>query len=159
MNEAAPAGTYTGRHMLAILLAFFGVVFAANFTMAYFAFSSWTGLVVKNSYVASQEFNETTAALEKAALGVAVVATYANGQLTLTLLDNAGNAVAATNVVVTLGRPSHEGEDHNIALKPQGDGIYAATQSLAKGQWAGEVSADIIGQENWRRPLYLVVRD
>ncbi len=159
MNEAAPTGTFTGRHLLAILLAFFGVIFAANFTMAYFAFSSWTGLVVKNSYVASQEFNETTAALEKSALGVAVVATYANEQLTLTLRDNAGNAVAATNVMVTLGRPSHEGEDHNIALAPKADGIYGATHSLAKGQWAGEVSANIIGHEDWRRPLYLVVRD
>ncbi len=159
MNEAAPAGTFTGRHMLAILLAFFGVIFAANFTMAYFAFSSWTGLVVKNSYVASQQFNETTAALEKAALGVDVAATYANGQLTLTLRDQDGKAVLASNVVVTLGRPSHEDEDQEIALNPQGGGVFVSSHSLAKGQWAGEVSANIVGHENWQHPLYLIVKE
>ena len=53
---------FTGKHMLAIMIAFFGVVFAVNFTMVYFSRHSWTGLVVENSYVASQEFNEKTAA-------------------------------------------------------------------------------------------------
>ena len=49
---------FTGRHMLAIMLAFFGTIIAVNLVMAIFASRSWTGLVVKNSYVASQEFNE-----------------------------------------------------------------------------------------------------
>ncbi len=48
---------FTGRHMLFAMLAFFGVIIAVNLTMAVFATKSWTGLVVKNSYVASQAFN------------------------------------------------------------------------------------------------------
>ena len=48
---------FTGKHMLAIMLGFFAVVLAANMTMVYFARHSWTGLVVENSYVASQQFN------------------------------------------------------------------------------------------------------
>ncbi|RWK14298.1 FixH family protein, partial [Mesorhizobium sp.] len=48
---------FTGRHMLAIILAFFGVVIAVNLTMATLANTSWTGLVVENTYVASQQFN------------------------------------------------------------------------------------------------------
>ena len=40
---------FTGYHMLAIMVAFFGVVIAVNLTMATFASRSWTGLVVENS--------------------------------------------------------------------------------------------------------------
>ena len=43
--------------MLSIMLAFFGVIIAVNVVMATLASTSWTGLVVENSYVASQEFN------------------------------------------------------------------------------------------------------
>ena len=48
---------FTGRHMFAILAGFFGVVIAVNFTMASYATSTFGGVVVENSYVASQEFN------------------------------------------------------------------------------------------------------
>ncbi len=52
------SGAFTGWHMLGIMVAFFGVIIAVNITMAYKAVSSWSGLVVKNTYVASQEFND-----------------------------------------------------------------------------------------------------
>ena len=52
--------TFTGRHMLLLVSAFFAAVIAANGTMAYFAARSWTGLVVENSYVASQEYKRTS---------------------------------------------------------------------------------------------------
>ena len=48
---------FTGRHMAAIMLAFFGVVIAINFTMATLAETTFGGTVVDNSYVASQSFN------------------------------------------------------------------------------------------------------
>ena len=64
------SGEFTGRHMLAAMLAFFGVIIAVNITMAVFAQTSWTGFVVRNSYVASQEFNgKVAAARAQAALG------------------------------------------------------------------------------------------
>ena len=50
-------GEFTGRHMAIIMVAFFGVIIAVNLTMATLASRSWTGLVVKNSYVESQKFN------------------------------------------------------------------------------------------------------
>jgi nitrogen fixation protein FixH len=48
---------FTGKHMTAILVAGFGVVVAVNFTMAGLASSTFGGIVVENSYVASQHFN------------------------------------------------------------------------------------------------------
>ena len=157
--NAAPPGTFTGRHMLIIMLAFFGVVFTANFTMAYFAVHSWTGLVVKNSYVASQKFNETTENLEKAAQGASASISYANGKLIIKLVDSAGKAVMATDMTLTLGRPSHDGEDQVITLAAMGDGIFLAHPILAKGQWAGEVNANIGGNAHWQRPVRIVVRN
>ena len=48
---------FTGYHMAAILIGFFGVVIAVNVVMATFAARTFGGVVVENSYVASQQFN------------------------------------------------------------------------------------------------------
>lgn len=55
----------TGWHMTAILIAFFGVVVAVNLTMATFATRTFGGVVVENSYVASQKYNDWLAAAER----------------------------------------------------------------------------------------------
>ena len=48
---------FTGYHMVAVMTLFFGTIISVNLLMAWYANTSWSGLVVKNSYVASQEFN------------------------------------------------------------------------------------------------------
>lgn len=50
-------GPITGRHATAGLVVFFGVVVAVNMTMAVFATRTFGGVVVQNSYVASQKYN------------------------------------------------------------------------------------------------------
>lgn len=159
MNGVSSTALFTGRHMLIILLAFFGVVFAANFTMAYFAFSSWTGLVVKNSYVASQEFNETTEKLENAAKGIDTDISYSAEKLTITLSERGGSGIFASNVEIRLGRPFNEKQDQVIALSAAGNGVFSADVALAKGQWVGAVSANIPGHSGWQRPIRLNVED
>jgi nitrogen fixation protein FixH len=42
-------GPFTGRHMTAILVGFFGVVIAVNLLMARFATSTFGGIVVENT--------------------------------------------------------------------------------------------------------------
>ena len=64
MREQIRAKSFTGRHMTIILVAFFGVVIAVNFTMARLASSTFGGTVVDNSYVASQHYNELLAKAE-----------------------------------------------------------------------------------------------
>ena len=151
------ARLFTGRHMLAVLLAFFGTVIAANMALVYFASNSWTGLVVKNSYVASQEFNEVTAKLEQSEAGIHVKPAYTAGQLSVRLVDDVGNPVAASNVVIKLGRPSHDGEDRTVALASLGNGMFGASHALALGQWSGNVTATIPGREAWERPVLIIV--
>lgn len=48
---------FTGRHMLAIMLAFFGVIVGVNLFMTTLASRTFGGTVVDNSYVAGQRFN------------------------------------------------------------------------------------------------------
>lgn len=60
-----PKGTITGWHATAALVAFFGVVVAVNLVMAMFATSTFGGVVVENSYVASQKYNDWLAAAER----------------------------------------------------------------------------------------------
>jgi nitrogen fixation protein FixH len=58
---------FTGRHMAAIMIAFFGVVIAVNIYMARMAIGTFGGTVVENSYVASQKFNGWLDAADKQA--------------------------------------------------------------------------------------------
>ena len=53
MSDKA-AKELTGKHVLFMVLAFFGVIIAVNFTMAYQAVSTFPGLEVRNGYVASR---------------------------------------------------------------------------------------------------------
>lgn len=48
----------TGWHFLAIMLCFFGTIIAVNVVFVTSALDAFSGLVVKNSYVASQFYNE-----------------------------------------------------------------------------------------------------
>ncbi|MCJ8323780.1 MAG: FixH family protein [Rhizobiales bacterium] len=47
----------TGWHFLAIMLGFFAVIIAVNIVFVTSALNAFSGLVVKNSYVASQFYN------------------------------------------------------------------------------------------------------
>jgi nitrogen fixation protein FixH len=48
---------FTGWHFTAIIVGFFAVVIAVNLTMAMYATRTFGGVVVENSYVASQKYN------------------------------------------------------------------------------------------------------
>lgn len=159
MSNTGATREFTGKHMLAIMLGFFAVVLTANMTMVYFARHSWTGLVVENSYVASQEFNEKTAEmLAAAAIDVHPSVTFETGTLKVVLHTKSGEPVPAQTVKVTLGRPSHESEDRTVDLSSTGPGVFEMAQTLGPGQWTGTVSADLPGHGAWSRPIRVVVK-
>lgn len=147
----------TGKHMFALMVGFFAIILIANMSLVYFAAQSWTGLVVQNSYVASQQFNATTAQLEKAEAGVSVRATVDRDILRLQLSAMDGGALSAVNVTVALGRPTHEGEDMTLKLIAEGNGKFSVKHKLLAGVWSGQVLADIPGHPGWDRPLRIIV--
>jgi nitrogen fixation protein FixH len=155
VNAAKP---FTGRHMLAIMLAFFAVVISANMTMVYYASHSWSGLVVKNSYVASQQFNQDAAELEAVKAALRIVATYDNDVLRMKMTGTADGAFSASHVSVRLGRPATENQDVSFDLTEETAGTYAARQHLAPGIWSGEVSIQSSGGAVQRLPLRIVAR-
>ena len=154
------SGEFTGRHMLAAMLAFFGVIIAVNITMAVFAQTSWTGFVVRNSYVASQEFNgKVAAARAQAALGWTETLIVADGRVTFTLADRLGAAVDVRSAIVTFHRPSKEAEDVVVQLTPYAAGGFSADFVPREGAWVLETVADVGGERPWRETTRMVVEN
>lgn len=142
MTTATSQKQFTGKHMLAILVAFFGVVIAVNLTMAFFANSTWSGLIVKNGYVASQSFGKD---LERArtqdALGWTVTMKHATDSVTLTFADRNQQKLAGLTVTGQLRRPASARDDQTLAFSGTGPGDYAAAADLAPGVWELDIDA------------------
>lgn len=138
----AVKGEFTGRHMLAIMLAFFGVVIGVNVLMAVLARTSWTGTVVENTYVASQEFNAKAAAgRAQAALGWTGTLAIADGEIAYRLVDRSGRAVPLAGVTVLFRHPAYDARDFAVPLAQGGDGFTRA-ETVPDGVWIVEVEAD-----------------
>lgn len=136
--------TFTGRHMATILVAGFGVVAAVNFTMASYATSGFHGVVVENSYVASQYFNDWLDEAEAArALGWSAEA----------MRDEAGHVVVDTSgvpagaqVTAELRRPIGAKEFADLEFVADGEGRYRSTASVQDGRWTVRLFIEAPGQ-------------
>lgn len=159
MSNPAPQKQFTGKHMLVIMLVFFGTVIAVNMTLVYFSRVSWSGLVVQNSYVASQSFNEDTARLQAAAaMGLNDRLSYDKGKLVLTLQDASGLPVLASNVSMSLGLATTDREDRTLVLQRTGHGTYEVETALVPGVWNGTITATVEGKGAWERIIRLTVK-
>jgi len=140
------------------MFAFFGVIIAVNLAMAYLARSSWTGLVVENSYVASQEFNAKMAETRaQEALGWTSNLVVLNGRVRYALTDKSGNAVRLKSVGVTFMHPVDDREDEHIELVRGGDGVFDAPHTFSDGVWLVEIVADAGLEKPYRETLRIHV--
>lgn len=120
-----------GWHVLICFCLAFGVIVSVNLTLAYNAVRTFPGLEVKNSYVASQFFDENRAA--QMALGWDVSAKL-NGQvLSLFILEN-DVAIAPVIEKATFGRATHVGQDETPAFEFDGQALRAVIQG-EDGNW------------------------
>ena len=134
---------FTGRHMLFIILGFFAVVIGVNLTMATLASTSWTGLVVENTYVASQQFNrKAEEGRAQAALGWTGDLTIASGNVRYRLSDAAGKPVPLHGVKVLFRHPAYEAEDKTVTLSPGSGQEFSARHAPKDGVWIVEIDAD-----------------
>ena len=129
----------TGRHVLAITLAGFGVIIAVNLVMAFMAVSTFPGLETPNSYVASQRFDRDRAA--QAALGWTVTPEYDGRELTLRVRDPQGNPARVKSLSATIGRPTHVREDQTPRFIYE-HGLFRAPLTLAPGIWNINLTAE-----------------
>ena len=138
----SPDRPFTGRHMLAIMLGFFGVVIAVNVTMAVLSATSWTGLVVTNSYVASQQFEEKRLAHERQlAAGWRSAFGHDGATAHLLVTDAAGAPVTLGEVTARFNRPVGGHDDQAVTLVLEADGAYVAPVLLSAGVWDVEIVA------------------
>ena len=123
----------TGRHVLAIFIGGFGIIFAVNIFMAFNAVATFPGMEVDSSYADSQTFDDRRAAQE--ALGWnASVEVPGDGTLILHLVDDAGAPVAPADLTALLTRPTNREEDQLLALT-RVNGAFVAPADLGDGQW------------------------
>lgn len=149
---------FTGRHMALVMVAFFGTIISVNLTMAYFASSTWSGLVVPNSYVASQTFDADTAKREQElSRGWSAETAYEGGRFRLRLTDAEGLPVEA-KVTATIGHPVNANFDRTLILGPTGEGGYAGDTELPAGRWEARLTVEKPGLDPWHRAVRFSVR-
>mgnify|MGYP002777134502 CR=1 FL=1 len=124
------AKRFTGLHMTALLCGFFGVVIAVNMLMATFAVRTFGGVVVENSYVASQRYNSWLAeARKQEKLGWTVTPGIASDRRIT--LDTSVTGAEASGVA------SHPlGRQPDVALRFRREGgVLVSDRPLPAGRW------------------------
>ena len=145
MTDARPAeaGSFTGRHMLLIMIAFFGIVIGVNVGMAVLSSRTWTGLIVPNTYVASQEYQGKLDALHaQQALGWVAELSYSDGMIRLTCRDGDDQPVDLGEVTVQLSRPIGTLGERTLVLVPTEAGVFEAAVDLPSGAWDAVVTSE-----------------
>jgi nitrogen fixation protein FixH len=143
---------FTGRHMAIITCMFFAVVIAVNILMAYLANRTWSGLVVPNSYVASQQFNELSDQKRSmAAVGIHPHILYSDGKLVVEF--QSAKSVHISKVVLTLGRLATDSLNQDFQLAEVGGDRFAVAASLGRGIWRGELQATLNGTMIWKKDV------
>ena len=147
--------TFTSWHMAAITISFFAVIIAVNLTLAVFASTSWTGLVVANSYVASQSFNRDAGiARQQQALGWQMNLTVDRSLAKIAILDRDNLPMTGLDIRAVLQRPTDEAGDQVLELHEAGAGIYMANTTIGGGVWVADITAE--GPD--RKPVRFVRR-
>jgi nitrogen fixation protein FixH len=143
----------TGAKVLLMLVAFFGVVFGVNFTMANLAIKTLPGTEVDSAYSASLGYEkEIAAARDQNARHWQVdvdVRRRVNGDATLQVeaRDQAGQPMTGLKFQGRFERPTDKRADRPIDLTEVGLGIYRGSAgAIAPGQWDLVLEGDAAGQ-------------
>lgn len=144
--------------MLAIMLSFFGVVIAVNLVMATFARTSWTGLVVENSYVASQQFNEKARqGRAQDALGWSGKLALDNGLVRYTLEDSDARPVDAKSATAHFRHPAYDRKDVTLVLEAVSRGVFQSRETVQDGVWIAELDIDTGAERPYRQVQRVVI--
>lgn len=125
----------TGRKVFAIFAGAFALIIGVNVFMAYSAIGTFPGLEVKNSYVASQSFDEERKAQE--ALGWDVTAVLeGKDTVMLTILGPGGQPAPVDTIEGMIGRTTQRHEDQDLAFARNDRGVHVAQiDPLDFGKW------------------------
>lgn len=130
-TQTGAGGRIKGWHVLAGFVGAFGIIIAVNITMATQAIRTFPGLETKNSYVASQQFNDRLHAQQ--ALGWEVYADWRNGMVHLSITD-ADGPVRVKDLHAIVGRATQIADDVEPVFAFNGT-TYEAPLDLGPGNW------------------------
>jgi nitrogen fixation protein FixH len=124
---------FTGRKMAAIMVGFFAVVIGVNVLMAREATATFGGVVVENSYVASQHYNRwLDEAAAEGALGWTARMVRRNDGHVVVMLEGP----RATNALSAVARhPLGTRSDQTLQFRASADGTFVSRQALPADRW------------------------
>lgn len=152
MNNVATRRPFTGWHMALILIAFFAVVIGVNLFMARNAIGTFGGVVVDNSYVASQNFNRWLDAEKvQGQLGWTVAASRRDdGRIAV----QADGPRAAATLAGEARHPLGREPDQALQFTHTGGGLYVSRDPLPAGRWTLRLTL-AEGETTWRGEIPL----
>ncbi len=122
---------FTGRHMTAILIAFFLVVIGVNGTLAWLASSTFSGALAENGYVASQDYNRWIAqSAAQDRLGWSIATHVEERHL---VLETRGVTGASADVI--LSHPLGLESDRRLSMAAMGGARLRSVSDVPKGRW------------------------
>jgi nitrogen fixation protein FixH len=154
----------TGRGVLVWLVVGFGIMFAANFALMYYALSTLHGEETENSYDASQVYNARLAAARaQDQLGWVVNVTTrqeaGGARIVAEFRDRDGVIVPGLEVVARFLHPFDRGQDREAALVSDGAGYEGFAPSLHAGKWTLDIEAKQAGEKKFFSENRLVLSD
>lgn len=127
---------FTGRHMAATMVAFFGTIIAVNMTMASYATGTFSGTVVDNSYAATRDFNSWLAeARAQERLGWEHVVTLDAERRLVVSLTAGGETLRGAEAAATARHPVGRTADVELPLAEVAPGTYRSAEPLPAGRW------------------------
>lgn len=146
----------TGRNVFWMFFSAFALIFTVNMFLLYNAVSTFPGLEVKNSYVASQYFDDLAKA--QRALGWTPGARYEDGQVHIIIRSENGALVFPETIEARIGRPTHGNEDQMAELVQKFNGYWFETE-LNSGKWFVYLDATTANGEPFTTRLEFFVTD
>jgi nitrogen fixation protein FixH len=154
----------TGRHVLAMLGAFFFAMFAANVALIYFALHTLHGSELENPYDASQAFNKRI--LEARAQDergwTANVMTRAEGsgeRIMVEFRDRTGAPIPDLNVTARFEHPFDAAKDRLASLASDGLNYEGVATPVGPGRWTLVIEANRGSERLYRSENKLAVAD
>lgn len=148
MIRALTTGPFTGKHIAIIIVAFFAVVIGVNLVMARAAIRTFGGVVVDNSYVASQHYNRwlDEAKRQKALGWTAKSSRLADGRVAITMAGVPGSGLTLSALA---RHPLGQLPDQALTFQRQADGSFVSNQPLPVERWKLRIEAQL-GNQRWR---------
>jgi len=148
---------FTGRKFFVLTASIFAVIIAVNVTMAYKAISTFPGMEVANSYVASQSFDADKVAQQGLGWTLATDYDLTAKTLRLNFTNAAGQPAPVARLDVLVGRTTEAADDQNPDFLREG-AAFTSPMVLTPGKWMLHVDAFAADGTRFRQRIDLMVK-